>query len=159
MYMWVHAWLLSYIQLFVTLWTVAHQVPLSTGFSRQEYWSGLPFPSLGDLPIPGIKPGYPVLAGGFCTTEPPGKPIYLWMYTHTCIHIIHTYIKLNHFAIHQKLTQHCKLTILQYIFLKKYIFGGLRHWNLGSHLLPQHNLDYPDWCNMIVHLILIKKKS
>ena len=45
----------SHVQLFVTLWTVAHQVPLSMGFSRQEYWSGLPFPSLGDLPDPGIK--------------------------------------------------------------------------------------------------------
>ena len=43
------------------------------GFSRQEYWSGLSFPSPGDLPDPGIKPMAPVLAGGFFTTEPPGK--------------------------------------------------------------------------------------
>ena len=52
-------------------------LPLSTGFSRQEYWSGLPFPSLGDLPNPGIEPESPVcpaLAGGFITTNPPGKP-------------------------------------------------------------------------------------
>ena len=42
-------------------WTVAHQAPLSMGFSRQEYWSGLPFPSPGDLPNPGIKPGSPAL--------------------------------------------------------------------------------------------------
>ena len=69
MYMRVHAQLLSHIQLFATLWTVARQVPLSTGFSWQEYWSRLPFPSPGDLPIPGIKPGYPALAGGFFTTE------------------------------------------------------------------------------------------
>ena len=47
--------------LFATPWTVASQAPLSTGFSRQEYWSGLPFPSPGDLPIPGIKPGSPAL--------------------------------------------------------------------------------------------------
>ena len=47
---------LSCIQLFVTLWTVAHQALLSVGFSRQEYWNGLPFPPLGDLPNPGIKP-------------------------------------------------------------------------------------------------------
>ena len=60
--------------LFVTPWTVAHQVPLSMGFSRQECWSGLPFPSPGDLPNPGIKPASPTLAGGFFTTEPPGKP-------------------------------------------------------------------------------------
>ena len=54
----------------------AHQAPLSMGFSRQEYWSGLPFPPPGDLPIPGMEPGSPAslaLAGGFFTTEPPGK--------------------------------------------------------------------------------------
>ena len=44
-----------------TLWTVAHQAPLSMGFSREEYWSGLPFPSLGDLPGPGMEPGSPAL--------------------------------------------------------------------------------------------------
>ena len=58
-----------------TSWTVTHQSPLSMGFSRQEYWSGLPFPSPGDLPDPGIKPTAPVLAGGFFTTGPPGKPL------------------------------------------------------------------------------------
>ena len=57
---------------FETLWNVAHQVPLSMGFPRQEYWSGLPFPSPGDLPIPGVKPTSPALAGGFFSTEPPG---------------------------------------------------------------------------------------
>jgi len=57
-----------------TPWIVAHQVPLFMGFLRQEYWSGLPFPSPGDLPDPGIKPASPALAGGFFTTEPPGKP-------------------------------------------------------------------------------------
>ena len=54
---------LSHVQLFVTPWTVAHQAPLSVGFSRQEYWSGLPFPSPGDLPDPGIKSTSPALAG------------------------------------------------------------------------------------------------
>ena len=49
----------SRVQLFATPWTVAYQAPLSVGFSRQEYWSGLPFPSPGDLPDPGIKPGSP----------------------------------------------------------------------------------------------------
>ena len=66
--------LLSRVQFFETAWTVAHQAPLSMGFSRQEYWSGLPFPTPGDLPDPGIKPMFPALAGGFFTTEPPGKP-------------------------------------------------------------------------------------
>ena len=51
---------LSRVQLFATLWTAACQAPLSTGFSRQEYWSGLPCPSPGDLPNPGIKPMPPV---------------------------------------------------------------------------------------------------
>ena len=51
---------ISRVQLFVTLWTVAHQAPLSMGFSRQEYWSGLPFPPPGDLPDPGIEPTLPV---------------------------------------------------------------------------------------------------
>ena len=52
---------LSHVQLFVTPWTVAHQAPPSMGFSRQEYWSGLPFPSPGDLPDPGIEPVSPAL--------------------------------------------------------------------------------------------------
>jgi len=59
-------------------WTVAHQAPLSSGFSRQEYWSGLPFPPPRDLPDPGIKPASlasPAWAGGFYTAEPAGKPL------------------------------------------------------------------------------------
>ena len=52
---------LSRVQLFATPWTVAHQASPSMGFSRQEYWSGLPFPSPGDLPDPGTEPGSPVL--------------------------------------------------------------------------------------------------
>ena len=59
----------------MTLWTRANQVPLSMVFSRQEYWSGLPFPSPGDLSDPGIEPGSLALADGFFTTEPPGKPL------------------------------------------------------------------------------------
>ena len=60
---------------FVTPWTVAHQAPLSMGFPRQEYWSGVPLPSPGDLPDPRLQPESPVLAYGFFTTEPPGKPV------------------------------------------------------------------------------------
>ena len=62
--------LLSRVQLFVTPWTVAHQASQSMGFSKQEYWSGLPFPSPKDLPDPGIEPvslASPALAGGFFT--------------------------------------------------------------------------------------------
>ena len=66
----------SCVQLCLTLWTVAQQAPLSMGFSRQEYWSGLPFPSPGDLPDPGIKPMSPELQADALTSEPPGnKPI------------------------------------------------------------------------------------
>ena len=57
-----------------TLWTTANQVPLSMGFPRQEYWSGLPFPSPGDLPDPGIKPGSPAMQADSLPSEPPGKP-------------------------------------------------------------------------------------
>ena len=61
---------------FTTPWTVAHEVPLSMGFSKQEYWSGLPFPPPGDLPDPGIEPSSlepPALADRFFTTVPAGK--------------------------------------------------------------------------------------
>ena len=67
--------LLSRVWLFATPWTVDHQAPLSMGFPRQEYWSGLPFPSPGDLPDPGFKPTSPALAGGFFTTEPPRSQV------------------------------------------------------------------------------------
>ena len=66
---------LSCVQLFATLWTVAHQAPLSMGFSRQEYWSGLPFPSPGDLPDPGIEPGSPALQSDALPSEPPGTNV------------------------------------------------------------------------------------
>ena len=75
-----HAQSLSYVWLFATPWTVASQAPLSVGFSWQEYWSGLPLPSPGCLPDPGIEPESvpsPVLAGRFFTTAPPGKPFVL----------------------------------------------------------------------------------
>ena len=65
-------------QTFVTPWTVACLALLSMGFSRQEYWTGLPFPSPGDLPYPGIESETllsPTFAGGFLTTAPPGKPL------------------------------------------------------------------------------------
>ena len=65
---------LSRVRLVATSWTVAHQAPLSMGFSRQEYWSGLPLPPPGDLPKPGIEPVSPASAGAFFTAKPPGKP-------------------------------------------------------------------------------------
>ena len=65
---------LSGIRLFATLWTIAHQAPPSVGFSRQEYWSGLPFPSPGNLPDPGIEPRSAAMQAGTLTSDPPGKP-------------------------------------------------------------------------------------
>ena len=90
----------SHVCLCVTLWTVACQAPLSVGFPRQEYWSGLPCPPPRDLPNPRIKPASPALQVNSLPAEPPGKPK-LFMN------------KLNHFAVYQELTQHCKPTILQ----------------------------------------------
>ena len=65
---------LSYVQLFATPWTIAHQTPLSMEFSRQEYWSGFPFPFPGDLPDPRLKPRSPALQAGALPSEPPEKP-------------------------------------------------------------------------------------
>ena len=64
----------------MTPWTVACQAPLSMGLPRQEYWSGLPFLSPGDLPDPGIEFVSPALASIFFTTEPPGKPEFFFCY-------------------------------------------------------------------------------
>ena len=66
---------LSCVPLFATPWTVAYQASQSMGFSRQEYWSGVPFPSPGDLPDPGIEPPSPALQADALPSEPPGKPI------------------------------------------------------------------------------------
>ena len=66
---------LSRVRPFATPWTVAYQAPPSMGFSRQEYWSGLPFLSAGDLPDPGIEPWSPAFQADALTSEPPGKPI------------------------------------------------------------------------------------
>ena len=63
--------MLSRVQQFATPWTAACQAPLSMGFSRQEYWSGLPFPPPGDLPNPGIEPGSPALQADSLQSEPP----------------------------------------------------------------------------------------
>ena len=65
---------LSRVRLFAAPWTVAYQAPPSVEFSRQEYWSGLPFPSPGDFSNPGIEPRSPALQADALPTEPPGKP-------------------------------------------------------------------------------------
>ena len=82
--------LLSRVRLFATPWTIANQASPSMGFSRKEYWSGLPFPFPGDLPDPGIKPRSPTLQADALTSEPPGKPCMLscfsriWLFVTLC---------------------------------------------------------------------------
>ena len=71
-----------YIHIIYAPWTIACQPPLSMEFSRQEYWSGLPFPSPWDLLKPGIKPGFPALQADSYLSKPPGKPLEL-EYQHT----------------------------------------------------------------------------
>ena len=66
---------LSRVRLFAAQWTVAYQAPLSMGFSKEEFWSGLPFPSPGDLPDPGIEPGSPALQADALPSKPPGKSL------------------------------------------------------------------------------------
>ena len=78
---------LSRVQLFATPRTVTYQVPPSMGFSRQEYWSGLPFPSPGDLPNPGIEPGSPALQGDSLPSEPPLRNKKGWT-TNTCNNLL-----------------------------------------------------------------------
>ena len=70
----------SCVQLFVTLWTAAHQAPLSVGFPRQKYWSRSPFPTPGSLPHPGIELVSPTLVGGVFTAETTGKVIHYQYY-------------------------------------------------------------------------------
>ena len=92
----------SHVRLFVTLWTVACQAPLSMGFSRQEYWSGLPCPPPEHLPNPGLEPvslTSPALVGGFFTTSTIWEAPHLYMviYKYVCVYVcvciyIHTYI-------------------------------------------------------------------
>ena len=85
---------LSRVRLSATPWTAAHQAPLPKGFSRQEYWSGLPFASPGDLPDPGIKPGSLALQADSLPSEPAGKA---WQFSRVsakqellgcCVHLL-----------------------------------------------------------------------
>ena len=73
--------LLSHVQLFATLWISAHQAAME--FSRQEYWSWLPFPSPGDLSNPGTEPSFPILQADSLPSEPPGKPTHWFIWEQT----------------------------------------------------------------------------
>ena len=105
----------SCVQLFVTPWTVAHQAPLSMGFSRQEYWNGLPFPSPGNLPDPGIKPGSPAVQADSLPFVPSGKT-YAHKHTHTHIHThTHTHIFISVSIVHS-------LSLYIYIYIHTHIY-------------------------------------
>ena len=78
-WLWSEVKSLSHVWLFATPWAVAHQATPSTGFSRQEYWSGLPFPSPGDLPDPGIELKSPALQADALPSEPPEQPMISWL--------------------------------------------------------------------------------
>ena len=87
------------VRLFATPWTVAYQAPPSMGFSRQEYWSGLPFPSPGNLPDSGIEPWSPTLQADGLTSEPPGKPtLYIEL------------LKMSFFPFAMALVDHCSMS-------------------------------------------------
>ena len=120
----------SCVQLFVTPWTVAHQAPLSMGFSRQEYWNGLPFPSPGNLPDPGIKPGSPALQADSLPFVPSGKT-YAHKHTHTHIHT-HTH---THIFISVSIVHSLSLSLYIYIYTHTYI-----------HELYTPIHEFPRWC-------------
>ena len=90
----------SCVRLFATTWTVAYQAPPTMEFSRQEDWSGLPFPSPEDLPNPGIKLGSPTLQADALPSEPPGGYICVCIHTHTHTHkYMYTYIHIFFFSL------------------------------------------------------------
>ena len=88
---------ISHIQLFATLWTVVWQAPLSAGFSRQKFWSGLPLASPGDLPYLGIEPRSPALQADSLLSQPPAKPIL--HITSSRIEFILLFIRTQHFFV------------------------------------------------------------
>ena len=111
---------LSHVQLFGTLWTVDLQAPLSMGSSRQKCWCGLPFPSPGDLPDPGIEPASaasPALSSGFFTTVPPGKPLSFLVFLNGIFYIwigqkvlLNKWISINQCYLTNKFT--CSVSLL-----------------------------------------------
>ena len=102
----------SFVRLFVTLWTVAHQAPLSMEFSRQEYWSGLPCPSPGDLPNIGIEPGFPTLQVDSLLTEPPGC-----VFVNAYVILFFLAIYYSFLLIHAYMSSNVTLSIDNYIKL------------------------------------------
>ena len=121
---------LSHVQLLTTPWTAACQAPLSMGFSRQEYWSGLPCPPPGDLPNPGIEPRSPVLQTDCLPSEPPGKPMNTGV--DSLFHFLGTVS-----------TQESNWGLLQYrwIFYQLSYRGSPRSWDMTINTIWDPELD------------------
>ena len=126
----------SRVWLFVTLWTVARQAPLSMESSRQEYWGGLSFPSPGDLHDPGIKPTSPTLQADSLLPEPPGKPLKVkWSPPHIFSFNMPLALDMMHFLI-------VGWNWTMYNMLKMYIQTG-KNWALYDRLLVQETKPKP----------------
>ena len=148
--------LLSCISVFATLWTVSCKTPLSMEFSRQEYLSGLPFLSPGDLPDPGIELMSPGLAGGFFTTEPPGQVVHIWL----------TSIKLPNYVPERQYTflsyETCMRVPLFHIHMNTgylsfllFLSHPFKHWvdhKVRSHFSIR---SYETWMNFLANPIYI----
>jgi len=106
--------LLSHVRFFATPCTVACQAPPSMGFSRQEYWSGLPFPSPGDLPNPGIKPRSPTLQADYLPSEPSGKPIIINKLYYFKSDYFETFLKLHFHFIYLKCNRGSQKNVIHY---------------------------------------------
>ena len=128
----------SRVRFFVTPWTVARQAPLSMGFSRQEYWSGLPCPPPGGLPNPGSKPRSPALQVDSLPSEPPGKPLRqsrvqtlaltLNCWVVTLVKLLHS-LSLSFFSLSYDILMRINKHIIdmnKFIFISYYPFWGLR---------------------------------
>ena len=146
--------LFSCVQLFVTSWSVAHQASLSRGFPRQEYWSGLPFPSPGDLPDPEIEFASSPVTGKFFTTESPGKlfcfQFWISSVTQLCLTLCDPMdSSTSGFAIHHRLpellklmsiSQWCHPTILSLPSPSSPAFNLSQHWGLLKWVISSHQV-------------------
>ena len=119
---------LNHVELFVTPWTVVHQAPWSMGFPRQEYWSGLPFPSPGDLPDPGIEPMSPALAGRFFTTSATweaqeGTYCPVISSSMNCPFIVFTHFSFRNLVLFLLVCIFCAFKIMTLKYLNKHLFS------------------------------------
>ena len=149
--------LLSCVWCFATPWTLASQAPLSVGFPRQEYWSGLSFPCLGDLPDPGIEPASPTLAGGFLITGPLGKsclPVFIILYhlnvssgrQALCCHLAHHWIPTlpmeSILSIFEWMNE-CPLSLCSQCSLMSLFFSWSQHAHLFQAFFICHATPWP----------------